>query len=133
MPGENDYVLTGCADHKVRLYCLSALSDESDDSLRVFDQGNTGVSQLCSLSENTFLSSGYDNSVRLWDIRQRDWLKNFQDLNQRSIQSGKITWMQKYNTDTFAIASNDGLVNVSSSILLIIHIVLGDKNEQTDQ
>ena len=37
MPGENDYMLTGCADHKVRLYCLSALSDESDDSLRTFD------------------------------------------------------------------------------------------------
>ena len=44
MPGDNDYMLTGCADHKIRLYCLSALSDESDDSLRTFDQGMTGVS-----------------------------------------------------------------------------------------
>ena len=69
MPGENDYLLTGCSDNRVRLYSLSALSDESDESLRMFDQGTTGVSQLCALSENTFLSGGYDNSVRLWDIR----------------------------------------------------------------
>ena len=88
MPGENDYMLTGCADHKVRLYCLSALSDESDDSLRTFDQGQTGVSQICALSENTFLSSGYDGSVRLWDIRQRNWLNIFEDSN-----FGKVTWM----------------------------------------
>ena len=60
------------------------------------------------LSENTFLSGGYDNSVRLWDIRQKDYLKLFEDINY-----GKITWMQKYNTDTFAIASNDGMINVS--------------------
>ena len=37
MPGDNDYILTGCADHCVRLYSLSGLSEECDDSLRVFD------------------------------------------------------------------------------------------------
>ena len=83
------------------------------------------------LSENTFLSGGYDNSVRLWDIRQKEYSKLFEDINY-----GKITWMQKYNADTFAITSNDGIINVSNQSAanhLSSLLVLGHPNEQVDQ
>ena len=68
----SDLFLTGCADGGIRMYSLSSLSEENDDPLCVFDQGRTGVQQLCAMAENTFLSSGYDRNIRLWDVRAQD-------------------------------------------------------------
>lgn len=54
------------------MYSLSALSEETDEPICSFDQGTTGVQQICPMSENTFLSSGHDNTVRLWDVRLQE-------------------------------------------------------------
>lgn len=68
----NDFFLTGCSDGQIRMYSLSALSEETDEPICSFDQGTTGVQQICPMSENTFLSSGHDNTVRLWDVRLQE-------------------------------------------------------------
>ena len=60
------------------------------------------------MSENCFISSGHNNSVRLWDVKAKDHQRLLQDPN-----FGKVTWLQKYNSTIFASACNDGLVNVS--------------------
>jgi WD40 repeat protein len=69
MPKQRDMLLTGCADKKIRLYSLNGIFNDMDGPLTTFDQIDTGVQQLCQFSDSTFLSSGYDNSVRLWDLR----------------------------------------------------------------
>ena len=88
------------------MYSLSALSEETDGPLRSFDQVNTGVQQICTMSESTFLSSGYDNSVRLWDVRAQEPITLLKDAN-----IGKVTWLKKYNQSIFASACKDGLIN----------------------
>lgn len=58
------------------------------------------------MTENTFLSSGHDNSVRLWDVRAAEHQRLLKDSN-----FGKVTCLQKYTNSVFASANNDGLVN----------------------
>ena len=69
------------------------------------------------MSETAFLSSGYDNTVRLWDIRAKEHQRILNEAH-----FGKVTWLQKYNQSIFASACNDGIVNVSL-INLISHKV----------
>jgi len=66
------------------------------------------VSALCPLSENTFLSGGFNRTVRLWDVRQRrESLKLFTDVSY-----GKVTALEKFNEEIFASAAEDGMVNI---------------------
>ena len=68
----NDLFLTGCSDGLIRMFSLSALgTEDKDEALCAFDQGKSGVQQICPISETAFLSSGHDNTVRLWDIRAK--------------------------------------------------------------
>ena len=92
MPKMSDFMLTGCADAKIRLYALSSLSEDLDAPVVTFDQGSSGISHLCPLSEQTFLSGGYDNSVRMWDIRQPNPV-----YVSKNLTFGEVTWIQKYN------------------------------------
>ena len=105
--GRSRPILTGCMDTKVRLFSIDALSQgHCEEPISTFSQGNTGVSHLCPLSENTFLSGGFDGSVRLWDIRRQESLTLFKEISY-----GKVTQIRKFSPEIFAVASDNGCVN----------------------
>ena len=64
------------------------------------------------MSESMFLSSGHDNTVRLWDVRVAEHQRLLKDVH-----FGQLTWLQKYSPNVFATACQDGLVNVSEMLL----------------
>jgi len=114
--------LTGSTDCRIRVFAVDRLLqiaakaqsgdvryNAGDALMRTFEQGQTGVSHLCTLSQLTFLSAGFNKSISIWDVRQPKCTKLLQDASRC-----KLTAVRKFNSaETFLTASEDGLVNVS--------------------
>lgn len=76
--------------------------------INIFDQEQSSPNHICSLGPTTFLTSGLDKGVRLWDLRQKYHVIFFENIHYDQINS-----LEKISPTVFATASNDGNLNVS--------------------
>ena len=72
---------------------------------------DSGITDLCSLSQSTFLSlNGEQRSVKMWDVRQSErdsTVKVFQDMH-----NDRVNALERLNQEVFCSTSNDGTVNI---------------------
>jgi WD40 repeat protein len=107
----SDYLASICTDSDIRIFGLLS-SREINTPVNVFAQEKSGPTVICPLGQTSFLTSGVDRGVRLWDMRQNTPLMLFE-----SIHYDKITSLEKLSSSVFASASLDGNLNVRQCIL----------------
>jgi WD40 repeat protein len=57
-----------CSDHYIRIISLINKKD-INTPIMSFHQPESSPNNICPLGPTTLLTSGYDRSVRLWDLR----------------------------------------------------------------
>jgi len=107
----SDYLASICTDSDIRIFGLLS-SREINTPVNVFSQEKSAPTAICPLGQTSFLTSGIDRGVRLWDLRQKTPLMLFE-----SIHYDRITALERLSSSVFASASLDGNLNVSRSHL----------------
>lgn len=103
----SDYLASICTDSNIRIFGLLS-SREINTPVNVFSQEKSAPTAICPLGQTSFLTSGIDRGVRLWDLRQKTPLMLFE-----SIHYDRITALERLSSSVFASASLDGNLNVS--------------------
>uniref|UniRef100_A0A7S3CQX4 Uncharacterized protein n=1 Tax=Strombidium rassoulzadegani TaxID=1082188 RepID=A0A7S3CQX4_9SPIT len=109
---DGDKLIVGQSDEEIKLYSLQRAgggqSQSLDQPISKYHFGESGVSNLCSLNDqNLFISSGFNRSISVWDTRQSQPILFFKDIHYDTITS-----IDKFNSQIFASASDDGFVNI---------------------
>lgn len=136
---DGDKLLVGQTDEYIRLYQIPSygFSTNEADQLLALDNPITmykfedsGINNLCQLNDkNLFISSGFNRSISVWDTRQTQPILFFKDIHY-----DKISAIDKFNTEIFASASEDGFVNVSATLVSNLEfIVVGPEDGRVHQ
>ena len=64
-----DSIATACSDHSIRIFSLNSQNSDFNRPIKEFKQEKSSPNIVCSLSPTTFLTSGMDRGVRIWDMR----------------------------------------------------------------
>ncbi|TNV80981.1 hypothetical protein FGO68_gene11835 [Halteria grandinella] len=101
----NQYIASICSDLDIRIFSLQ--SQDINTPVNVFSQEESSPNNICALSALTFVTSGIDRGVRLWDMRQ-----NSPAILFKTIHYDQITSLERLSSTVFATASNDGHLNL---------------------
>jgi WD40 repeat protein len=88
---------------------------EEHEPLATYRFEESGISSLCALTPNLFISAAVNRSIDVWDTRQQQPILHLKDVH-----FDRISAVDKLNHQIFASASHDGYVNVSTLLFLTI-------------
>ena len=118
-------MLVGSSDETIRLYPIERASRESlrlnepeledYEPLATYRFEESGISTLCAMTPNLFISAAVNRSIDVWDTRQQQPILHLKDVH-----FDRISAVDKLNQQIFASASHDGYVNVSDPFFLFL-------------
>ena len=76
---DEDHIASACADNNIRVFDLSSKS--FDKPKITLEQNESAPNHICSMSQHTLLTSGYDCGVRIWDIRTQSSILSFKKIH----------------------------------------------------